>query len=61
MEDKILKVYTKWEEEKMKMIQKCDDITIDTFIEFCTNLVNIEEKAQYVRRQAKYDDKSHPN
>ena len=54
-------VYTKWEEEKMKMIEEEDDITIDSFIEFYTNLVNIEEKAQYVRKQAKPDDKSHPH
>ena len=62
MEEKIPHiVYTKWEEEKMKMIQEEDDITIDSFIEFYTNLVNIEEKAQYVRRQAKPDEKSHPH
>ena len=62
MEEKIPHiVYTKWEEEKIKMIQDEDDITIDSFIEFYTNLVNIEEKAQYVRKQAKPDDKSHPH
>ena len=62
MEEKIPHiVYTKWEEEKIKMIQEGDDITIDSFIEFYTNLVNIEEKAQYVRRQAKPDEKSHPH
>ena len=43
------------------MIQEGDDITIDSFIEFYTILVNIEEKAQYVRRQAKPDEKSHPH
>ena len=60
MEEKIPHiVYTKWEEEKIKLTQEGDEITIDTFIEFYTNLVNIEEKAQYVRKQAKPDDKSH--
>ena len=60
MEEKIPHiVYTKWEEEKIKLTQEEDDITIDGFIEFYTNLVNIEEKAQCVRKQAKPDDKSH--
>ena len=45
----------------MKMTEEGDNITIDSFIEFYTNLVNIEEKAQYVRKQAKPDDKSHPH
>ena len=45
----------------MKMTEEGDDITIDSFIEIYTNLLNIEEKAQYVRKQAKPDDKSHPH
>ena len=45
MEEKIPHIaYTKWEEEKIKMTEEGYDITIDSFIEFYTNLVNIEEK-----------------
>ena len=62
MEEKIPHiVYTKWEEEKIRLNEEGDYITIDVFIEFYTNLVNIEEKAQYVRKQAKPDEKSHPH
>jgi len=52
-------VYTKWEEEKVRLKSEEEDITINGFIQFYTNLVNIEEKAQYVRKQTKPDDKSY--
>ena len=52
-------VYTKWEEEKVRLKSEKEDITINGFIQFYTNLVNIEEKAQYVRKQTKPDDKSY--
>ena len=51
-------VYTKWEEEKVKMNEIGDEITIDGFISFYTNLVNIEEKAQCVRKQSRSDDRT---
>ena len=51
-------VYTKWEEEKTKLKETGDEISIDGFISFYTNLVNIEEKAQYVRKQSRSDDKT---
>ena len=52
-------IYTKWEEEKDKLKSENKDITIDGFIQFYTNLVNIEEKAQYVRNQMKTDDRGY--
>ena len=58
MEEKVPHiVYTKWEEQKTKIKEEGDDITIEGFIDFYTNLVNIEEKAQYVRKQARPEDK----
>merc|ERR1712240_997909 len=47
IEEKIPHIaYTKWEEE----------ISIEGFIRFYTNLINIEEKAQYVRKQSRPND-----
>ena len=58
MEEKVPHiVYTKWEEEKTKIKAEGDEITIEGFINFYTNLVNIEEKAQYVRKQSRPEDK----
>ena len=58
MEEKVPHIiYTKWEEEKVKIKAEGDEITIEGFINFYTNLVNIEEKAQYVQKQARPDDK----
>ena len=52
MEAKIPHIlYTKWEEEKLKLKTSDGEITIRSFIQFYTNLVNIEEKAQYLRNK----------
>ena len=52
MEEKIPHIaYTKWEEEKIKIKAEGEEISIEGFIRFYTNLINIEEKAQYVRKQ----------
>ena len=34
-------IYTKWEEEKMKIKAEGDEISIEGFIRFYTNLINI--------------------
>ena len=58
MEEKIPHiVYTKWEEEKDRLKEEGEEITIDGFIKFYTGLINIEEKAQYVRKQSRPDDR----
>ena len=58
MEEKIPhQVFIKWEEEKAKMRENGDDITIEHFISFYTNIINIEENAQYLRKQGRSDDK----
>ncbi len=51
-------MYTKWEEEKTKMSEAGDKIKIDGFINFHTNLINIEGQAKYVRKQSKSDDRT---
>ena len=54
MEEKIPHIaYTKWEEEKVKLKADGEEISIEGFIKFYTNLINIEEKAQYIRKQSK--------
>ena len=54
MEEKIPHLaYTKWEEEKVKIKAEGEEISIEGFIKFYTNLINIEEKAQYIRKQSK--------
>ena len=59
MEEKIPHIaYTKWEEEKVKIKSEGEEISIEGFIKFYTNLINIEEKAQYIRKQAKPNDTS---
>ena len=61
MEEKIPHlIYTKWEEEKVRLKNNNEDITIDNFIQFYTNIINIEEKAQYLRRQNRSDDRGQP-
>ena len=45
--------------EKVRLKSEEEDITINGFIQFYTNLVNIEEKAKYVRKQTKPDDRSY--
>ena len=53
MEEKIPHIaYTKWEEEKIKLKAEGKDISIEGFIKFYTNLISIELKAQYIRKQA---------
>merc|ERR1712237_288975 len=54
MEEKIPHLaYTKWEEEKVKIKADGEEISIEGFIKFYTNLINIEEKAQYILKQSK--------
>merc|ERR1712148_100485 len=54
MEEKIPHIaYTKWEEEKIKLKAEGEEISIEGFIKFYTNLINIEEKAQYIRKKAR--------
>ena len=54
MEEKIPHLaYTKWEEEKVKIKAEGEEISIEGFIKFYTNLINIEEEAQYIRKQSK--------
>ena len=54
MEEKIPHIaYTKWEEEKIRLKAEEEEISIEGFIKFYTNLINIEEKAQYIRKQAR--------
>ena len=61
MEEKIPHIaYTKWEEEKIKIKAEGEEISIEGFIRFYTNLINIEEKAQYVRKQSRPNDTSKP-
>lgn len=50
--------YTKSEEEKDRLKEKREEITIEGFIKFYTNLIIIEERAQYVRKQIRSDDSS---
>ena len=46
MEEKIPHIaYTKWEEEKNRLKAQEEEISIEGFIRFYTNLINIEEKA----------------
>ena len=60
MEEKIPHIaYTKWEEEKIKLKAEGEEISIEGFIKFYTNLINIEEKAQYVRKQARPNESSY--
>ena len=56
-------VYIKWEEEKIKIRNEGEEITIQKFIDFYTNIINIEENAQYLRKQGRSDDRgpSHRN
>ena len=57
MEEKMPHIaYTKWEEEKMKIKAVGEEISIEDFIRFYTKLINIEEKAQYVRKQGRPND-----
>ena len=61
IEEKIPHIaYTKWEEEKIKMKAEEEEISIEGFIRFYTNLINIEEKAQYVRKQSRPNDTNKP-
>ena len=61
MEEKIPHIaYTKWEEEKIKIKAEGEEISIEGFIRFYTNLINIEEKAQYVRKQSRPNDTNKP-
>ena len=61
MEEKIPHTaYTKWEEEKIKIKAEGEEISIDGFIKFYTNLINIEEKAQYIRKQGKPNEINKP-
>ena len=48
--------YTKWAEEKIKIKEEGEKISIEGFIQFYTNQINIEEKAQYVRKQSRPND-----
>ena len=60
MEEKIPHIaYTKWEEEKIRLKAEGEEISIEGFIKFYTNLINIEEKAQYVRKQARPNENSY--
>merc|ERR1711872_325126 len=45
---------------KIKIKAEGEDISIEGFIRFYTNLINIEEKAQYVRKQSRPNDTSKP-
>ena len=59
MKEKIPHIaYTKWEEEKIRLKAEGEDISIEGFIKFYTNLINIEEKAQYIRKQARPSESS---
>ena len=59
MEEKIPHIaYTKWEEEKMKIKAEGEEISMEGFIKFYTNLINIEEKAQYIRKQTRSNESS---
>merc|ERR1712240_272756 len=61
MEEKIPHIaYTNWEEEKIKIKIEGEKISIEGFIRFYTNLINIEEKAQYVRKQSRPNDTIKP-
>ena len=40
----------KWEEEKEKLRDLGEDITIGSFIEFYSKQINMEENAQYLRK-----------
>ena len=62
MEEKVPHViYTKWKEEKTKLESEGEEIDIAKFIMLYSNLVNMEEKAQYLRKTTRSDDKgSHP-
>ena len=58
IEEKILHIaYNKWEEENDILKEEGTEITIERFIKFYTGLINIEEKAHYVRKQPRSDDK----
>ena len=60
MEEKIPHIaYTKWEEEKIRLKAEEEEISIEGFIRFYTNLINIEEKAQYIRKQARPNENSY--
>ena len=59
MEEKIPHIaYTKWEEQKMKIKAEGEKISMERFIKFYTNLINIEEKAQYIRKQTRANESS---
>ena len=58
MEEKIPHlVFIKWEEEKIRKRENGEDINIETFISFYTNIINIEENAQYLRKPSRSDDR----
>merc|ERR1712148_99654 len=60
MEEKIPHIaYTKWEEEKIRLKAEEEEISIEGFIRFYTNLINIEKKAQYIRKQARPNENSY--
>lgn len=49
MEEKIPHIaYTKWEEEKVRIKAEGEEISIEGFIKFYANLINIEERAQCI-------------
>lgn len=50
---------SKWEEEKTKTNAEGEEISIEGFTKFYTNLINIEEKAQYIRKQARPSESTH--
>ena len=61
MEEKIHHLeYTKWEEEKIKIKAEGEEVRIEGFVRLCTSLINIEEKAQYVRKQGRPNDINKP-
>ena len=51
--------YTKWEEEKIRLKAEEEEISIEGFIQFYTNYINIEEKAQYIRKEARPNENSY--
>ena len=60
MEEQIPHIaYTKWEEEKIRLKAEEEEISIEGFIRFYTNLINIEEKAQYIRKQVRPNESSY--
>ena len=60
MEEKIPHIaYTKWEEEKIRLKAEEEEISIEGLIRFYTNLINIEEEARYIRKQARPNESSY--